>query len=110
MTTPESAEAGLLVLDGALTVRTSEIVHSKLRQAINDRPLVKLDCSNATEVDLSLVQLLLSARLSAQRSGKTVTLAAPPDGALSDALVRAGFQITTEPENTGFWFRGAPRT
>ncbi len=99
-----------MVLDGALTVRTAEIVHSKLRQAINEHPLIKLDCRDATDVDLTFVQLLLSARLSAERSGKTVTLAARPDGPLSDALTRAGFQITAEPDETGFWFRGGPWT
>lgn len=52
---------------------------------------MEIDASGVTEADLSVLQLLLSARKSALKAGKTLTLSAPADGALRDALVLGGF-------------------
>jgi anti-anti-sigma regulatory factor len=52
---------------------------------------VLIDCAGADEVDVSFIQLLIAARRAAQRNGKQLRLAAPPEGALQAALTRAGF-------------------
>ena len=66
---------------------------------------IAIDCSAAGEVDLTFIQLLIAARISACASGQRISLAACPDGTLLDALIRGGFQL--EPEaGGGFWFRG----
>ena len=79
------------MLDGALTVRSAATVRGTLVEALSEHQTVEVDCSAAETVDLSLIQTLLSARLSADRQGKHLTLAAAAGGALRAALERGGF-------------------
>ena len=59
--------------------------------ALAAHQLVLVDCDAAESVDVSFIQLLLSARLSAHRQGKGLQLAAPAAGALRNALEQGGF-------------------
>jgi hypothetical protein len=108
-----------LVLDGALTMRTVETVRATLRAALEppsgNAPAgiapdaitpasIAIDCSAATEIDLTFIQLLIAARVSAGTVGRSLGLAPCPDGVLLDTLTRGGFRI--EPEPGGFWFTG----
>ena len=95
-------------------MRTVDTVRATLREAI-ERPSAEstggilLDCAAATEVDLTFVQLLIAARISAQGLGKEIALAASPDGALLDTLSRGGFRVACEKGAEGtstFWFEG----
>jgi ABC-type transporter Mla MlaB component len=81
---------GRLVLTGAVTLQSAEAIHAQILEMAG-QAVVEIDCSGATEVDLSLVQLILAARVSARNSGRTVTLAQPATGALLEALQRGGF-------------------
>jgi ABC-type transporter Mla MlaB component len=81
---------GPLVLTGALTLQSMETVHARL-MGLADREHLAIDCSDGTEVDVSLVQLILAARNSARQAGRTVTLTQPAAGALLDTLERGGF-------------------
>jgi ABC-type transporter Mla MlaB component len=85
-----SRGAGHIVLKGSVTLQAVEAIHAQFL-ALDDRPAITIDCSAATEVDVSLVQLILAARASAQRAGRSVTLAKPAAGALLDTLRRGGF-------------------
>lgn len=110
----QSAAAARLVLAGALTIGTADTVHATLRAAIEPTSGVgptdiSIDCSEAGEIDLSFIQLLIAARISAQLLGRAVSLATCPDGALLDTLTRGGFQVVCEggPKDTAaFWFAG----
>jgi ABC-type transporter Mla MlaB component len=106
----QEVAAGRLVLDGALTMRTAEALCATLRETLSQHEGVSIDCTGAAEVDLSFIQLLIAARTTALQSDRTVSLAERPDGALLNALTRAGFRVTQE-EQTGeapaFWFEGA---
>lgn len=112
--THDSAGTRTLVLDGALTMRTVEAVHAALRAAIEPASGaassgVTIDCSAATEIDLTFIQLLIAVRISALRLGGTLSLAARPDGALLDTLTRGGFRAARETgsdEPPTFWFDG----
>src|SRR5262249_24391606 len=79
-----------LVLTGSLTVREIQLVHARLAAALHQYPSVTIDCTAATAVDRSFIQLVLAARKSAAGAGKTITLARPADGALGNALALAG--------------------
>ncbi len=94
-----------LVLTGALTLQTMEAVHAQL-MGLADRDHVAIDCSEATEVDVSLVQLILAARSAARQSDRTLTLMQPAAGALLDTLERGGFlHLCTEKPDADqkFW-------
>jgi len=80
-----------LPLDGPLTIRTIGPIHDALVDALARHQTVQLDCSGADAIDLSFIQLLLSARRSARDAGRQLTLAAPAGGALRAALEHGGF-------------------
>jgi ABC-type transporter Mla MlaB component len=101
-----------LVLDGALTMRTAEPVRAALRAAIEPpsgvtHAGIAIDCTAATEIDLTCIQLLIATRLSARPLGVAVSLAQYPDGVLLDTLTRGGFRVVPETGGDGFWFTGA---
>jgi ABC-type transporter Mla MlaB component len=111
---PQNIAASVpLVLDGALTMRTVETVRAILRAALEPPSaneagiapaVIAIDCSAATEIDLTFIQLLIAARVSASTAGRSLSLAPCPDGVLLDTLTRGGFRI--EPATGGFWFTG----
>ena len=72
-------------------MRCIKAVHAELVAALRRHPVVTVDCAAVTDVDLSLIRLLLAARASAALAGKAVRLAAPAQGALREALLAGGF-------------------
>lgn len=99
-----------LVFDGALTVRNIATVQSKIVAALQDHATVQIDCGAAAEIDLSFVQLLLAARKSAVKRGKSFSLCQPASGVLRDALMRSGFLPAVEGasgDDAAFWLKGA---
>lgn len=90
-----------MCLDGNLTIRTIAVVHATLHQALAEQQDVEIDCSAAENVDLSFIQLLLSARLTAQQAGKRLVICTPLPAVLHAALDHGGFLSPTG-ENA-FW-------
>jgi ABC-type transporter Mla MlaB component len=96
---------GRLILAGEITLQSVESIHARLLGMAGE-PVVEIDCDGVTEVDLSLVQLILAARSSAQRSARAITLAHPAAGALLETLQRGGFlnDDTDQPSaDRAFW-------
>ena len=96
---------GRLILVGEITLQSVESIHSRLLEMAGE-PVVEIDCDGVTEADLSLVQLILAARSSAERSARTITLAHPAAGALLATLQRGGFlnADTDQPSaDRAFW-------
>lgn len=77
-------------LDGARTIAVAADTHAALSAALAGADAVVVDCRGTSEADLSLVQLLIAARHSADDAGKTLSLAAPADGPLAQILIDAG--------------------
>lgn len=77
-------------LEGPQTVRTIEITCDRLREELAHHDAVAIRCGTIAEVDLSFVQLLLAAKRSADRAGKSLTLATPVAEGLRAALDQAG--------------------
>lgn len=103
------SNGGRLVLDGPATVRDADALHAKLTDILQHHSEIEIDCAGVTEVDISLIQLLLAARKSALRAGKSVVLAAPAAGALREALSRGGFFPGIEDQasaDEAFWLKG----
>jgi hypothetical protein len=98
-----------IVLTGAISFQSVEAIHAELLE-MGDQPVIEIDCSGATEVDLSLIQLILAARVSAKTFGRTIRLSQPAAGALLATLERGGFLgIATDPTCTdqAFWLQPA---
>jgi anti-anti-sigma regulatory factor len=90
----------------SLTVRDAEHVHARLLEAVRDRSSVVIDCRAATDIDLSFIQLVISAHKSALANGKALTVVPPSDGRMTDILRRAGLIGTADrpPADALFWF------
>ena len=65
-----------------------------------------LDLTSVAAPDLSLLQLVESARAQARAGGGSVRLAAPASGPLAALLNRAGFTGALAPDDLEFWFHG----
>lgn len=92
-----------LQLGESLVIQRIDDILLQLRQALDENDAVDVDCTIATEADASVIQLLLAARLSAQRCQKHLRVFTG-DGALLTALEAGGF--LTPVEQTGrdpFW-------
>ncbi|MEJ0017452.1 MAG: STAS domain-containing protein [Acetobacteraceae bacterium] len=90
MTDTEPVPAAVL-FDGVLSIRTIVPARATLLEALAGAAPVLVDCSAAESVDLSFIQLLLAARLSARQAGKSLRLTGPACGALAAALAQGGF-------------------
>jgi ABC-type transporter Mla MlaB component len=92
----EPHSACTLKLRGELTVSTIAKAHKKLVSAWAGAHDIGVDLNGVKEADLTLVQLIQSARLSAQRDGKTIHLIQPIPSALLSELERGGFLDTAD--------------
>jgi ABC-type transporter Mla MlaB component len=89
-----------LLLHGAMTLREVDAVRSRLLEAMSVNDTIEIDCSAVTGADVSFIQCLIAARRTAAATGKRLSLAAPAQGALLDALVRGGF-LYSSPDGSG---------
>ena len=87
-TQPESAAVSF---DGVLSIRNVESARRILLDALHHNAAVAIDLGAAESIDLSFIQLLLAARLSAVRAGKRLTVALPPGPVLGATLMQGGF-------------------
>jgi ABC-type transporter Mla MlaB component len=103
----EALSSGTLDLNGPRTIRYADQTRSLLLDALCAHSAINLDCSAVTEADLSFVQLLISGRMSAELSGKTVTLLHPPGSAFLQTLSKAGFTASRDPltGTESYWFK-----
>ena len=87
----------VLSLTGSLTTPRAEAVHAEALAVLSSHANVAIDCSNASEMDVAFIQILIAAHRFAVKSGKRVALAAPPAGLLAETLKRCGFSLPTRP-------------
>lgn len=93
--------ASIVPLENIQTLRTIDATKALLEECLRPSGAVVLHCAQIEEADLSFVQLLLSARKTAERLGATLRLAGVP-AALRDVLERCG--VADDP----FWTGEAP--
>lgn len=86
-----------------LTLRNIAEHHESLLAAMQTSNSVCIDFPDSYQADVSLLQLLESARILASTCGKSITLSKPASGNLRDILRRAGFLEQMTPEDRNFW-------
>lgn len=77
-------------LQGLLSLRDTHEVRQRLMEALETGNSVALDVRDLTEVDLSILQLLIAARVSAKHHGVDLRLVTANDGIFQGALERFG--------------------
>jgi anti-anti-sigma regulatory factor len=80
-----------LQLTGEMTLRQAGALQAQLRSEAAEHDHVVIDCADVSEIDISVVQLLVAASKSAEAAGKSVSVRFPEGGVLDTILRRAGF-------------------
>ncbi len=82
--------AHLIKMPAEAGLRTAQDTAALLREALAGFQAVTVATEAITSADVTTIQLLLAARKQALASGKSLTLAAPPTGALRALLIETG--------------------
>ena len=96
----------VIACDGEITVASADELHDRLCRALTDGRPIEVDLSEASVVDVSIVQLLIAARASAERRGVVLTLRKPAGLALLETLRRGGFLSDPPSPDNDFWIGG----
>jgi len=64
---------------------------------------IEIDLGKCSDIDLSALQLVESARIYAASTGKQIKLSGPANAAVASTLTRAGFAERMSPEDRLFW-------
>jgi anti-anti-sigma regulatory factor len=76
-----------------LTLAAVDGLRASLLAALDRGIDLVVECSGATDVDLSFLQLLISARLSARQRGRSLTLKGAEGGPVRAALAACGLSF-----------------
>ena len=93
------------------TIRTAAEAVQRLAEAINTHDRILINCDFVTSVDLSFIQVILSARKSARAKNKKIRLRNRANGPLLACLQSAGLLRGAidggEAADLQFWTNGA---
>lgn len=95
-------------LAGVLCLRQAAEVRERLRDSIATHEALDVHCTDLAEVDLSIVQILISAFKAADAAGKSFCVRFAADSALDDTLLRGGFiqgNGAPPPQDASLWMR-----
>lgn len=92
-----------LSLSGDLTIRSITDIRARMVEAFRGHDVVSTKIADDAIVDLTLIQLMESARASARDAGKRFSLAAPATGPLRETLERGGFLAGLDDVRREFW-------
>nr|WP_241736064.1 STAS domain-containing protein [Caulobacter sp. RHG1] len=98
-------DSEVLVLENA-TISNIAVTYEIIASTIAHNEDVAIDVSSLSEVDLTFVQLIESARRAAAERGRTIRLRTPAQGALLQVLQRGGFLDPEDQERSDFWLQG----
>lgn len=95
-------------LSGPQTIAQAQATHADLARALSTAEAtdIEIDCADVTEADLAFLQLLIATVEGARLSGHAVTLSGPAQGAVAEALVKAGLSHPAGPDHgwlNPFW-------
>ncbi len=92
-----------LTLAGAIDLQSIGAAYAQVKAAAAQAAALEIDLAAVTSLDLTLVQLIESARRTAAESGTALRLASPAAGPLLETLQRGGFLADPEDPRTSFW-------
>lgn len=87
----DAGDEAELELRGPLTLRHAAGIRDRLLTALAQNSRLAVSLKDQGEVDVSFVQILLAARLSARLAGGRLRLTTPPDEGLVRIIALGGF-------------------
>jgi ABC-type transporter Mla MlaB component len=91
-----------LVLSGDAGIKATAEIAQSLKDALAAYADIEIDTQTVSAADLTTVQLLLSAKLSAYATGKSLNLLAPLGAPLRAVVEAGGFLASSQPHHA-FW-------
>ena len=98
-------KATVVDVTGPVNIQTIAEIHRKLLLGLQRSRAVELRLDSATDIDLTFVQLIESARRYAAAESKTLSLSASAEAGLREVLQRGGFVATAA--DRAFWLHKA---
>lgn len=86
-----------------VSIRQISNIHATIMSSLETAHCAVFSLPENAEVDLTFVQLLISARKYAAQSGKEIRLAAPASGPLLGVLEDGGFLDDPAQDDAAFW-------
>lgn len=85
------SSTNVIEISGEAGIRQAVEIADRLRAALAKHDAVVVVLEAVTGIDITILQLLVSARKTALASGKSICLRAAAGGALRQALIKTGF-------------------
>jgi ABC-type transporter Mla MlaB component len=101
MATP--SKDAIVEIAGPADIRSIEAIHRRLLAAMQSANAIVVDLTQAADADITLIQLLETARRHASVNAKRLTLSVPAAGDLRDQLERGGFLAGAD--GRAFWLQ-----
>jgi hypothetical protein len=86
-----------------VNIRNIKDVHSEFLTHIENTAAIEVDLDGCEDVDLSLIQLIESARKSAKAGKKNISLTKPANDIVLSTLKRAGLVEAFSADDAKFW-------
>jgi hypothetical protein len=86
-----------------VNIRNIKDVHTELSAYVEGNPALEIDLDGCVETDLSLIQLIESARKTAAAQSKFISLTKPANDTVRATLERAGLFDALSPADAKFW-------
>lgn len=90
---PQGGAKGVLVLSGEVTIERGADLREALLDVLESFAAVRIDMSGVTAADLTLVQLLQSAAVTARSRGVDLAATGPVSEAVAEAARRTGLDV-----------------
>jgi hypothetical protein len=91
------------VVPPKVNIRNIKDVHSEFLTYVKNNAAIEIDLEGCEEADLSLVQLIESARKSAEADNKSISLTKPASDMVLSTLDRAGLAEAFSADDAKFW-------
>jgi anti-anti-sigma regulatory factor len=106
----KSGNSGVLILGGEFTIERANELKTALIRHLDSVECLRINLKNVSEIDLSCLQLLCSAHLTALGQGKEVIVTGADNEVFDQAWHHAGFHSfccgITDEKATCFWQGG----
>jgi hypothetical protein len=86
-----------------VNIRNIKDIHAELLTYVNNNAAIEINLDDCEDNDLSLIQLIESARKSADARSKTISLTKPANDIVQSTLRRAGLLEAFSADDSKFW-------
>lgn len=86
-----------------VSIRNISDVYTDLLRFVNNSPEIEIDLDGCEDLDLSLIQLIESARKTAANESKSIKLTKPANEVVLSTLRRAGLVDAFSADDAKFW-------